>query len=235
MRYPKVLVFSPTYEGKEYCRKQFLEHIGRIDYPNWDFLLIDNSKSSNYASKLRRQGIRVSRVPRGANSREALANAQNYARKKALEGNYDFILSIESDLFVPPDVIWRLLVRSKPVVGALYYIGGLENTPRVPCVFITEYDKDKAANGTRLINKREHDAFSSEGGLQRVHGMGVGCTLISKRIFENYPFFCDNRFDDKHSDVYFYMMLWNDGVPVYVDYDLVVHHENSDWSLVKDR
>lgn len=235
MRAPKVLVFTPTYSGKEYCRKAFLESVSKISYPNWDFLLVDNSASPNYARKLRRQGVSVTRVPRGANSREALAAAQNYARNKVLGEGYDYLLSLESDIFPPPDIIWRLLKHSKQVVGALYFIGGMGDTPRVPCVFITDYKEDKGMWGTRLINAREHSLMERDGGIHQVHGMGVGCTLISKGVLSKYAFWTDNRFTNKHSDVYFYMKLWNNKVPVYVDYDTVCHHENSDWGLVKDR
>lgn len=230
-----MLVFTPTYNGKEYCRKAFLENVKRIRYPNWDFLLIDNSKGTSYASKLRREGIKVVHLSRGNNSREALAASQNYARKKAIEEGYDYILSLESDIFPPEDIIFRFLKHNKLVVGALYFIGGMGDTPRVPCVFVTHYKEEQKQYGTRLINRQEHEELSAVKGLHRIHGMGVGCTLIHKSVFSKYNFWTDNRFDNKHSDVYFYMQLWNDGVPVFVDYDTVCHHENSDWSKVIDR
>lgn len=235
MKFPKVLVFSPTYKGKEYCRKAFIENVKKIQYPNWEFLMIDNSANDSYARKLRREGVKVVRVPRGANSREALAAAQNYARDKVLREGFDYALSLESDIFPPPDVIFRLLRHSKPVVGSLYYIGGIGKQPRVPCVFVTAYKQEANAYGTRLINPQEHQQMLDAGGLHQIHGMGVGCTLIARWVLEEYKFWTDNRFANKHSDVYFYMKLWNDKIPVYVDYDTVSHHENSDWSLVADR
>lgn len=235
MKFPKVLVFTPTYDGKEYCRKAFIENVRKIKYPNWDFLLVDNSKTTSYARRLRREGLKVVHLSRGENSREALAAAQNYARKRALDEGYDYLLSLESDLFPPADVIFRLIRHNAPVVGGLYFIGGMGDTPRVPCVFVTVYKPESAAFGTRLINRQEHEELSKVRGIHKVHGMGVGCTLIHRKVLEKYAFWTDNRFDNKHSDVYFYMKLWNDGVPVYVDYDLVCHHENSDWKLVVDR
>ena len=223
-------MFSPTYEGKEYCRKEFVENISNLKYPNYDFLMIDNSKEEDYYNKLKAEGVPVVRVPRGSNSREALAAAQNYARKKALEENYDYVLSVESDIFPPKDIIQRLLRHWKPVVGAWYYIGGFNNTPKIPCVFTVN-----SSSGTRLITNKEHEMMLNKGGLHQVHGMGVGCTLIDTNVLKDYVFWYDERFDNKHSDVYFYMDLWNDKVPVYVDYDIMVEHKNSDWNLVSDR
>ena len=231
----KVLVFSPTYEGKEYCRKEFVDNVNKFTYPNYDFLMIDNSERGTYYYKLIKEGVPVVRVPRGSNSRIALANAQNYARQYAIDNDYDYVLSLESDLFPPPDIIERLIVHSKPVVGALYNIGGTrEGQPIVPCVFVTTL-KDNGTHGTRLITKQEHAEMKAVGGVHKVHGMGVGCTLISTSVLKDYWFWTDNRFDNKHSDVYFYMDLWNKKVPVFVDYDTFVIHKPSDWSMVKDR
>ena len=53
MRFPKVLVFSPTYEGKEYCRKEFVENINKLSYPNFDFIMIDNTAGNEYYEKLK--------------------------------------------------------------------------------------------------------------------------------------------------------------------------------------
>jgi len=238
MNFPKVLIFSPTYEGKEYCREKFISNINKIDYPNKEFLMVDNSENNDYYELLKSVGVPVHRVPRGVNSRESLAAAQNYAVRYAVNNDFDYLLSVESDLFPPSDVVWRLLKHWKPVVGALYYLGGFhddnsgKNYPLIPCVFITKND---GSSGTRFITKEEHNYLKSLGGLHQVHGMGVGCTLMDVNIVKNYPFFCDSRYDNKHSDVYFYMKLWNDKIPVYVDYDTVVEHQPSPWSKVSDR
>jgi hypothetical protein len=238
MKIPKVLIFSPTYEGKEYCRKKFIDNINKINYPNKEFIMIDNSETTNYYELLKSEGVPVHRTPRGNNSREALAAAQNYAVRYAINHNFDYVLSIESDLFPPKDIVQRLLRHWKPVVGALYYLGGYydevakKQVPKIPCVFITKND---GSGGTRFITREEHELLEKVGGIHRAHGMGVGCTLIDINVAKKYSFFCDNRFDNKHSDVYFYMKLWNDRIPVYVDYDTVVEHQPSPWSNVSDR
>lgn len=235
MRLPKVLVFSPTYEGKEYCRKEFVENVNKFNYPNFDFLMIDNSSTPDYYELLKSEGVPIARVERGANSRIALANAQNYARKKAIDENYDYVLSLESDLFPPEDIIQRFIFHNKQVVGGLYMIGGTApKIPTHPCVFVTK-QMEHAVSGTRLVTKEEHEKMKAQGGLHKVHGMGVGCTLISTGVLKDYVFWTDNRFDNKHSDVYFYMDLWNNKVPVYIDYDSEIVHKPSAWTLVKDK
>jgi glycosyltransferase involved in cell wall biosynthesis len=228
---PKVLVFSPTYEGKDYIFKEFWNAIQNLTYPNFEFIMIDNSRTEYYYKKLMKQGVPCARVPRGGNSRQALSNAQNYARKKGVEENFDYILSIESDIIPPPDTIQRLLAHDQRVVGALYYIG--TDGYQLPCVFFIQELPDGSVK-TRLIKAEEIPKFLNTG-LRQVHGMGVGCTLVRRDVFIKYIFWYDERFDNKHSDVYFYMELQNARIPVYCDTNFLVQHYPSKWSEVKDK
>lgn len=227
---PKVLVFSPTYEGKDYIFNEFYNAIKAIKYSNFEFIMIDNTEGMAYTHKLRQRGVPVVHVSRGGNSRQALCNAQNYARKYAIQNDFDYILSIESDIICTPDVIQRLLKHNKKVVGALYYIGHVH---KIPCVFFVE-QMPTGAYRTKLIKHEEVASFINTG-LRQCHGMGVGCTLIRRDVFTKYMFWFDERFDSKHSDVYMYMEFQNDGIPVFVDTDLIIEHYPSDWSKVVDR
>lgn len=232
--YPKVLVAIPTYEGKDYAFAENLQCVKSFNYPNYDYVYIDNSSSLNYYLKLRRRGIspkNIVRVPRGPNSRQALCNAQNYARNKVLNEGYDYLMFVESDLFPKEDTIWRMLNHAEPVVGSLYFIGF--DDQKIPCIFFKDL-KDSGLMGTRLIYPQDVQKFIGSG-LQRVHGCGLGCTLIHKSVIERFGFWYDERFDNKHSDVYFYMDLDNNNVPVYVDTDVIVKHQPSQWGLVLDK
>jgi GT2 family glycosyltransferase len=231
--YPKVLIAVPTYEGKDYIFKEFYQNLLRLSYPNADFIIIDNSPTMRYLLKLRRKGYKnIYHVPRGDNSRQALCNAQNYARTKMLDEGYDYLLFIESDLLPPPDTIERLMAHNKPVVGVFYLLGA--GTKKVPCIFLKEYKSDSLGMGTRLIRPDEYENYTLNG-LQLVHGTGLGTTLIRRDIMQRFYFWHDERFVDKHSDVYFYMDLDNNGIPVFVDTDIVVEHYPSKWEDVKDK
>lgn len=233
--YPKVLVAIPTYSGKDYIFKENFAAVTGFNYPNYTYIYIDNTNNNSYVNTLRRRGARAVRVPRGPNSRQALANAQNYARKKCLDEGYDYLLFVESDLVPPVDTIQRLLnhiVDNKlRLCGATYFIG---HEVKVPCVFYTVRREGSNAVETKVIHPSMVENFLGKG-LQKVHGMGLGCTMIRRDLVEKYPFWHDERFENKHSDVYFYMQLWNDQVPVYVDSSFVVEHHPSRWELVKDR
>lgn len=232
--YPKVLVASPTYDGKDYIFAQHFDAIKKLNYPNFDYVYIDNSKGSSYTRLLRERGARVVHVPRGSNSRQALCNAQNWAREKCLREGYDYLMFIESDLIPFPDAISRLVSYGIPVVGATYYLHDHNANLDIPCIFFTEYKPEIGSTGTRLITLQEVQGFLNTG-LRRVHGLGLGCTLFRRDIIERFSFWYDERFDNKHSDVYYYMDLHNNGIPVYVDTNYIIPHFPSRWDLVKDR
>lgn len=231
-KYPKVLVATPTYEGKDYIFKENFEAIKGLSYPNFEYVYIDNSKSLNYARKLRRRGANVARVPRGRNSRDALSNAQNYARTKCLEGGFDYLLFIESDLVPPPDTIQRLMNHNKLAVGATYFIG--TSGVSLPCIFFKRYNEKIKGFGSRIISPDEVAGFLGTG-VRECFGCGVGTMLIKRSLVEKFKFWHDERFANRHSDVWWNYDLDNAKIPMFVDTNLIVEHFPSKWTEVKDR
>lgn len=236
---PKILVGIVTYDGKDYIFPKCYEAVRKLDYNNYDVLIVDNSKGSSYYSTLLRRGYRnVTHLRRAKNSRDTLSDSQNYLRKRVLDDGYDYLLMIESDLIPPPQTIKRLLSHNKLVVGSTYWlqanIEGSTEKASIPCIFFLDYKEREQAMGTRLIKPQELQQVLNTG-LRTVHGCGLGCTLIARSIIEKYPFWTDERFTNKHSDVYFYMDLHNTHVPIYCDTDFAVPHYPSDWGQVFDR
>ena len=246
MHEPRILVGITTYEGKDYILDRCMNNILGQDYPKskFDVVVVDNSKDWNYFLKLKRRGYKnLYHVERGDNSREALTKAQNKIRKLLLEGNYDYLLFVESDLLIPQGTIRRLVAHQKPVVGSVYNIARDHNF--IPCIFLDDLSVDgfratrplgiKMVDGEKKLDPQEVVDFLKRGGIQQCHGVGFGCTLIQKQLVERFPFWYDGRFENKHSDVYFYLDLSRESIPVYVDTDVVIYHEPSDWGSVKDR
>lgn len=231
-RVPKVLVFTITYEGKEYVFDKFLEHAKQINYPDFKHVWIDNSETLEYYELLKSRGLEVYHVERGNNTREALARSQNFARELAIKEGYDYLLSLESDVLVPPNIVQLLLVRGKDVISALYFIGDRDRGQRIPCITLPEWHEE-GYWGTRLLNPEEFTEYLHNG-LQRVQAAGLGCCLIHKRIFNKYAFYYDPRYRG-HSDIYFFNQLFQDLEAVWVDTDIVCDHQNKPWNGIKDR
>ena len=240
---PKVLVGITTYEAKDYMFDHCINAVRNFDYDNFDYVVVDNTKTINYFLKLKRRGHKnLYRVERGASSREALTKSQNKIRQLFLEGDYDYLLMVESDLLPPKDTIERLLGYGKSVVGSLYFIG--DEAYKIPCIFLDDVTVG-GFTGTRGVGiiRKENKQYRNPAeidewvyqGLKKCHGCGFGSTLIRRDVVEKYVFWTDERMDNKHSDVYFYLDLSRDNIPVYVDTSVIVPHFPTKWSDVKDR
>ena len=244
--YPKVLVGIVTYEGKHYIFPKCYEAVKSFSYPNYDWVIIDNSESTKYYHKLRRLDYKnVKHIKREEHSRDTLSKSQNYIRQIAVDEGYDYVLFVESDLIPPTGIIERLMAYNVPVVGSTYFIG--TGKVKLPCIFLEH--KIGVMKGTRLIgtipesfdrdakkvlNIKEVEDFLGTG-LRQVHGCGLGTMLVRTSILKRFPFWTDERFDNKHSDVYWYMDLSNNSIPVYVDTNIIIPHYPSKWDDVKDR
>jgi glycosyltransferase involved in cell wall biosynthesis len=238
MALPKVLVGIVTYEGKDYIFPTCYDAVTKFNYPNYDILIVDNSATLDYYHELINRGYsKVVHIKRASNTRDTLSDSQNYVRNYCIRHDYEYVLFVESDLVPPPNVIQRLMSYSKPVVGSVYWLEGKMQDgtkAKIPCIFFTQQKATTNVTHTRLITQAEVEKFLLTG-LRLCHGMGLGCTLIERRIIERYPFWTDERFANKHSDVYLYMDLHNTHIPVFIDTDLIIPHFPSDWGQVIDR
>ena len=54
MNKPKILVGCPTSFHKEYALEQYAESIKALTYPNYDILLVDNSKDDVYFKRIKK-------------------------------------------------------------------------------------------------------------------------------------------------------------------------------------
>lgn len=254
-RIPKVLVVTTIYSGKEYCLERFLTHARGLTYPNMRHVWIDNSADDGaFAKKLVEEydipAEDVYHIERGSNSREALARSSNYGRKLVIEGGYDYMFMLESDVMVPPTIIERLVSYGKDIISGLYMIGSdewdEEEVPeaykdmvgtrmRWPCVTIPRYNHNLGAWGSRLLTLEEVNDYVMQG-VKRVHTNSFGNCLIHKSVFTKHgiTFTYDPRFNG-HPDIYFFNNCFMKRIPVFVDTSVVSDHDNIPWSTVEDR
>lgn len=124
MENPKVLVASPTYEGMKYCEEEFLNSIKELDYPNYDILIVDNSKDGSYFDHLKERfsGIHIIKdLSKEEKNLLRLIGSRNKIIDYAIQNNYDYILMMDSDVISPNNIIKELLNCCKDLVSGLYY------------------------------------------------------------------------------------------------------------------
>lgn len=233
MQLPKVLIFTVTYEGKDYCLPEFLKGLEGLNYPNYKHIFIDNSENIEYSKKIKKLGYDIVHMKRSENTRKGIAMGQNYARKLAIEGNYDYMMSLESDIIPPPDTVQRLIRSNKDVITGLYHIGDANKGQRAPCITMSKFNEKLGAYGTRLLAADEWENYIYKG-IKKVEAGGFGCCLIHKSIFTKIGFY---YFDELkgHSDIFFFNDCFRQKIGVFVDTDIVCAHRNQIWEKIKDR
>ncbi len=191
-QYPRILVGTPTTDAKEYALARYLYAIKHIDYPNYDIVLVDNSKTPEFAQLMANHGVTVVRSPYMENPRDQLIAARNMLRKIAIDGGYDYFLSLESDVIAPPDIIQQLLQHNKEYVTIV-----MDN-------YILRADKVEKMRVVRrafpdLPNKYYDltDEEVNEGPLITIDRSHLGCTLISTNLLKQVEFRHDEwQYDD---------------------------------------
>ncbi len=178
-RMPKVLVGCPTYEGKAYCFDEYARSVQNLDYGNYDILLADNSKTEEYFNKTREK-LPAIRVQNYENPRKTLAEARNALRKKALEGNYDFFLSLEQDVIPPENAIKKLISHNKDIVTGNYLVPKRINNKVFPVSPVLIKRNGKFITADRGVLDSEN--------LAEIEACGLGCVLISRKVLEKIKF-----------------------------------------------
>jgi hypothetical protein len=95
----RVLISMPTADKKDYCVDEFINQIKTFTYPLYDIFVLDNSKDPKHVKKFWENGIKAVHEPVNGNFKEELARHQNIIRNYFLNGDYDYLLMLESDVF----------------------------------------------------------------------------------------------------------------------------------------
>ena len=190
---PKILVGCPTYDGKGYCLNTYLQACKSLTYQNKQFLFVDNSKEDEYQKRIVEKEFETLRVlPMSeTTTRQIVANCRNLIRKKALDEEFEYFLSLEQDVIPPQNIIEQLLKHSKKIVAGVYYtIYRFEGQQKMrPLMW-------KEVNNARMAFMTEE---SKSGKLLEVRATGLGCMLIHREVLEKLKFYInpnESSFDD---------------------------------------
>lgn len=245
MEIPKVLLATSIADVKAYCIEEWLERINRFTYPNFEVYLVDNTADGgDYTRILRRKfgnkfkyKLTIDWYYEDRPLNEVMANCMNIIRDKVLNEDYDYLFSLEQDIFPPRnDIIETLMLHKKLIVNGMYPIGFKEKRfPILQCVEKLEFADGSFETMIRQLTWDEIYNFV-DGGVKPVHGCGIGCALIKKGLLRDYKFRVDNNEESQnsgiHADSFFYMDLWNSGVTNYVDTSIMCEHKNSNWKSI---
>jgi hypothetical protein len=186
---PRVLVFTPAHPTYG-VKPQTLESIQAAVYA------YGGGDSAGPVDWLVSSGDNPCALPY-----ENVTYQHNKGRSLALTGGYDALLSIEADMVVPADTIERLLDTNADIAYGLYVWRSHDrNFPerRHRWHRWSAYTELTLWGGTSVsLDHTGADCRAAWGKVIDVAGVGMGCTLIRRRVLERMAFrLYDGRPDD---------------------------------------
>ncbi len=186
MENPRVLVGAPVCDLYEYCFGEFLSNIKDLSYPNYNILLVDNSREENFFNKLKKEGVNAIRINYSEKMRDRVTEAHNKLREYALNYDYDYLLVLDQDIIPPKNVIESLIKHRKEIISGLYFgHHNLQNGENKIMPFAWAFVEKKDFWGTvgYLVDNEIND-----NNLIEIAFAGLGCTLISKTVLKKIKF-----------------------------------------------
>jgi hypothetical protein len=158
----KILIFCPLNPNQPRLWGRTVQSIFRLEHDgplDWLFVANDNPHSEPY---------------------ENVTHNYERARRQALAGDYDALLTVESDMIIPPDTLIKLASCEADVAYGLY---------------VWRHGRRKWSAYSELEEKRgvslsEHPARARAlwGQVVDVAGVGLGCTLIRRQVLTGINF-----------------------------------------------
>jgi hypothetical protein len=161
----------------------------------------------------------VIRSPILDNPYEQVTAARNALRLAAIQGGYDYLLFVESDVIPPRDIIERLLSHGKDFVTTVQYNHFVRGNTIDRFISLSRRSTDPGPRHGRFYNLTEdHVREASLTTVDRAHS---GCTLIAVHLLRDMPFRNDN---EQGNDYLFSDDLRARGVVLYVDTTISICH-----------
>lgn len=192
----RFLVGSPVRQDPEIL-KLFLTSLSRLE-GDPDFVLVDDNANDEEGGRVSTELLRA--FTKGGTGKRAcwrddtrasvyirtehthtwtddllwrVASHKNHLLDLAREGGYDYVLLVDSDVLVPPDMLLRLQAADKDVIANIFWTQWQPGTLEMPQV----WSEDTYTFTPGLIEELRVP------GVYEVGGLGA-CTLISKRALQ---------------------------------------------------
>lgn len=196
-RLPRVLIGVAGFHGViPECQENFFQLAYRLgrDHPEFDFFLKIIIKREQF-------------------------RARNNLVDLAIVNDCDYLLMLDDDMVVPPNLFRKLIQHDKEVIGALYYQRGGAYHP----VIMRQINKKDGLKGINFIN--HFDPMITKPGLYKLDGViGGGCMLFKTDVFRKIPqpyFWIDGIVG---TDVHVCNQLLEAGVDIWVDTSIELGH-----------
>ena len=150
-----------------------------------------------------------------------LYDARDRICAKAMRGNYDYMLQIDSDMTFPPEALCTMLDRDVDVISGVYVGKEEKHKP----VLFTELHKDDENAGPYSRKHGLHELMKDD--VFQVVGTGAGFLLVKEHILRLMKIHMHEWFrpyDGLGEDVSFCQRCTEMGIPIYADKSFKMGH-----------
>lgn len=241
---PRVLIGVVTASQKDYCVDDFKRQLKSFTYDKYDVFVVDNSEDKSHIEVFKDFNVvHSSRFKENGNPKagnQMLADCQNEIRAKFLEGGYEYLFILESDVFVDKDFIQYAISFEAPVYTVQYPVKVRYNVP-TPCVQYLHVLRHKGINKifSNSLMLPPSIYFPAEvkpithfkiGDKMMLTHTGLGCTMIRQDVVKYLPFRIDEKNDQKtgkmtFSDTFFYTDCLMKKIEVLYDNRYICEHK----------
>jgi hypothetical protein len=109
----KILLATTTFDGKKYCLDKWIDAVRKIDYPDIDILMVDNSDGLEYTEYLKSKEINAIHLEVKGGDETKINQTNKFISEYFLKGDWDRWFNLESDVLVPPEIIKTMLLFDK--------------------------------------------------------------------------------------------------------------------------
>ncbi len=209
----RILVGTPTFEYHRHCISEYVAALRSQTEHRFDWLLVDNSPTTDFLEELRRSDYPVIRTPFHPLMRRRTNCARNLIRDILLQGDYSHLLFLDQDVILPPDGIARLLAHQRGVVSGVY-CKEIDGDIYAMIVLPDWRSRPSGIKVTPFVRLRNR-------GLIEIEAAGFGCLLIKREICEGIAFRHEQTIG---GDLAFCADVRRSGISVYCDTTLVCAH-----------
>jgi len=240
----KILVATPTYDGMEYCFEEFLEHLKNIDSEDFDILIMDNSRTKKFFRKIRK--IPIIKViydeTKEERNMDRLISSRNKIIEYAIEKDYDYLLMMDSDVIVPPNILKKLLNNEKDICSGLYfnYTKVKKEFKFLPVCYrkleekyYPVYEKFFPKANMKMFSRQMSLTEAKSGELFEVSVPSAGCLFLSRKALNSGARYgmikrFEKEFKETTDDIKFFRELRDSGFKLYCDTSIICNHKTKE-------
>jgi len=213
----KVLVGIGVCKKFDYVISKCLKTVFEQDYPNFDVLLMDNSRDELYHLKLRSQFPKaiIQHFKRPRYFRDALTQARERIKDFAITYGYEYLLFVDVDHILEANTISKLISHKKDFVTAC--IGYLHKD--YSTCFVRDFKETKPSfvAGLSPCKPITYKEMEQPPFFKEIMCCGLACALVRVSLLIGIHFYNSHKQTAFMEDLIFCSDLKKNGIKLFLD------------------